>query len=139
MSLSGVAAISTSALGVDFMDEPSSSAAPAALADAAGDDAAADAELIADQLDALGEASRWLSAELEHIATCRALLTQVTVNRLVALGERLRPAAAVRDRLARIEPARLLAGGAVWLARQPAARLEDSASTRAARSWFGAA
>lgn len=121
------------------MDETSSSAAPSALAAAAGDEVAADAELIADQLDALGEASRWLSAELEHILTCRALMTQVTVNRLVALGERLRPAAAVRDHLARIEPARLLAGGAVWLARQPPTPLGESATTRAARSWFGGA
>jgi len=120
---------------VDFMDEPPGlSASPAAAAGVA-----ADAEWIADQLDSLAQASRWLSGELEHIMTCRALLTQVTVNRLVALGERMRPAAAARDRLARIDPARLLAGGAVWLARQPPATFGESAAARAARVWAGGA
>lgn len=100
----------------------------------------ADPEWIADQLELLADASGWLRSELEHLMTCRALLTQVTVNRLVALGDRMRPAAAARDRLARIEPARLLAGGAVWLARQPPATLEkSSAAARAARLWTGGA
>lgn len=119
------------------MDEPPGlTASPSAAVLSVG---GADAELIADQLDSLAAASRWLSAELEHLMTCRALVSQVTVNRLVALGERMRPAAAARDRLARLEPARLLAGGAVWLARQPPATFGESAATRAARRWTGGA
>lgn len=120
------------------MDEPPGPT-PLPTARPVSGEAAADAELIADQLELLVEASGWLSSELKHIMTCRALLTQVTVNRLVALGERMRPAAAARDRLARIEPDRLLAGGVVWLARHPAGRLEESAATRAARVWAGGA
>jgi len=120
------------------MDEPPAPT-PLPTARPVSGEATGDAERIADQLELLVDASGWLSSELTRIMTCRALLTQVTVNRLVALGERMRPAAAARDRLARIEPDRLLAGGAVWLARQHAARIQESAAIRAARVWAGGA
>ena len=102
-------------------------------------DERADSEHIADQFQLLTDASCWLTSELDHIMTCRALLSQVTVNRLVALGEQMRPAAAARDQLARIEPDRLFAGGAVWLARQSPAMVKESAAARAARVWVGGA
>ena len=120
------------------MEEPAGLFTIAGAADAAGDEAA-DSERIADQFEVLAQASCWLRSELEHIMTCRTLLSQVTVNRLVALGERIRPAAAAREQLAGIEPARLYAGGAVWLARQPPPMLQESAAVRAARAWIGGA
>lgn len=83
--------------------------------------AAPTAEQIADVFDLLARASRWLREELDEIAVCRTPLSQTSVDRLVAVGRRMRPAAAARTRLAHLDPALLLAGVAVWVNRQPPA------------------
>ena len=54
------------------------------------------ADQIADQFDVLASANRWFDDELHLIYASRTPLSQSTVNRLVALGERMRPAAEVR-------------------------------------------
>lgn len=98
--------------------------------------AAEGADLIADQFDVLISADHWLEQELRRIKAGCTSANQVTVNRLVALGERMRPAAAVRARLARIEPTLFEAGIRRWAARQ-APEDADSAASRAHRVWTG--
>jgi hypothetical protein len=94
------------------------------------------ADLIADQFDVLVVADRWLEEELRRIKAGCTSANQVTVNRLVALGERMRPAAAVRARLARIEPTLFTAGVRIWAARQ-SPEDPESAAARAHQVWTG--
>lgn len=93
-------------------------------------------EQIADQFDLLAPANRWLDDELHRLYACHPPLSQATVNRLLALGERMRPAAEVRDRLASLDPGRLMAGVRVWVDRQTAGGRE-TAAVRADRAWSG--
>ncbi len=102
------------------------------------DGAAGNAAAVADQFEVLAAANRWFDAELHLIYQSCTPLSQSTVNRLVALGERMRPAAEARDRLARIDPAMLLAGVRIWVSRQ-APGAAESAAGRAQRVWSAGA
>jgi hypothetical protein len=112
--------------------------APVVGAPVVGATAGADADAVADQFEVLASANRWFDDELHLIYRSPTPLSQSTVNRLVVLGERMRPAAEVRDRLARLEPAVLLAGVRVWVGRQ-APVADGSAAGRAERVWSAGA
>lgn len=64
---------------------------------------------IADMLDTLAAADRELAAELDRIASARSPVNSATVTALERLLATLRPAAAVRDRLAGVDSAVLAA------------------------------
>jgi len=84
-------------------------------------------EQIADAFDLLARTYRWFRDELEEISTCQTPLSQACVDRLVALGSRMQPAAAART---------LLAGVAVWVSRQSSGGADYTpAALRARRLW----
>ncbi|MEP6562421.1 MAG: hypothetical protein ABJD68_15250 [Nakamurella sp.] len=75
---------------------------------------------IADLLDILATANHALAAELDAIAGSRRSLSQATVARLEHLVNQMRPAAQIRQVLARLDPGELLAGAREWHSRRPA-------------------
>lgn len=103
--------------------------------------AAPTSEEVADQLETLAAAHAWLLAEQRLIASGGVRLSQVLVDRLVALGNRMRPAAQIRARLRQVDPELLLAGMAVWLRRHPPITAGRDrpvrAADRAERAWSG--
>lgn len=94
------------------------------------------ADQIADAFDLLARTYRWFRGELDEISTCDAPLSQACVDRLVALGGRMQPAAAARTLLAGVAPDQILAGVAVWVSRQTPGGADDKpAALRARRLW----
>jgi hypothetical protein len=94
------------------------------------------ADQIADAFDLLARTYRCFREELTEISTCEAPLSQACVDRLVALGGRMQPAAAARTLLARVAPDRVLAGVAVWASRHtPNGSDYTPAALRARRLW----
>jgi hypothetical protein len=75
------------------------------------------AESVADSFELLAAESRWFAQEMDAIYASRVLLSRSSVERLVALGERMKPAVQARERLATLEPTHLQAGIAVWIGR----------------------
>ncbi len=93
-------------------------------------------EQIADAFDLLARTYRWFRDELEEISTCQTPLSQVCVDRLVALGSRMQPAAAARTLLAGVPRDQILAGVAVWVSRQSSGGADYTpAALRARRLW----
>lgn len=68
------------------------------------------AETIADTFELLARERAWLDRELFEITDSRPTLSRTTIDRIVALGQRLTPAALVHDRLTALDPAALQAG-----------------------------
>ena len=75
---------------------------------------------VADAFEEFDRAYRWFRDELDEINTSQAPLSQTSVDRLVALGGRMQPAAAASSLLAGVEPKLILAGVAVWVGRRTA-------------------
>jgi hypothetical protein len=73
---------------------------------------------VADLLQRLAGANHALAAELDAIAASRRSLSQCTVDRLEQLVAQMRPAAVIRQTLADLEPADLLAGAQEWQRRR---------------------
>lgn len=97
------------------------------------------ADQIADAFDLLARTYQWFRAELDEISTCDAPLSQTSVDRLVALGARMQPAAAARTLLAGVAQDRILAGVAVWVSRHtPNGADYKPAALRARRLWKAA-
>ncbi len=95
---------------------------------------------IAHAFDLLAAANQWLTEELRWLADCENPLSQVSVNRLTALGRRMQPAAQARAALAHADPAVVLAGMAMWVGRQPARSGDrDSCHAQAQRLWAAGA
>lgn len=83
-------------------------------------------ESVAASFEALAAESKWFAQELDKINSSRSIVSIACADRLVALGQRLKPAALERDRLARLDPAELQAGVDLWLLRrQRASSLRD--------------
>ena len=94
------------------------------------------ADQIADAFDLLARTYRWFRDELDEISTCQTPLSQPSVDRLVALGSRMQPAAAARTLLAEVAPEQVLAGVAVWVGRHtPDGSDYQPAALRARRLW----
>ena len=83
-------------------------------------------ERIADCFEVLAAQTSWFASELDEINAARPLISQSMVGRLVALGERMKPVAIVRDHLNNLDPAHLQAGIELWLSRQNAEASPDS-------------
>lgn len=93
-------------------------------------------EQIADAFDLLARTYRWFRDELEEISTCQTPLSQACVDRLVALGSRMQPAAAARTLLAGVPRDQILAGVTGWVSRQSTGGAEYTpAALRARRLW----
>ena len=91
---------------------------------------------IADAFDLLARTYRWFRDELEEISTCQTPLSQASVDRLVALGSRMQPAAAARTLLAGVPRDQILAGVTVWVSQQTLGGADDTpAALRARRLW----
>mgnify|MGYP001078788950 CR=1 FL=1 len=92
---------------------------------------------VADLLEAVMTANGHIAAEAARIAESDLLVSQAMVDRLTSLGQRLRPGAEARTRLAAAGPQLLLAGTAVWLTRRQQGT--GSAAQRAHARWSGPA
>lgn len=93
-------------------------------------------EQIADAFDLLARTYRWFRDELEEISSCQTPLSQACVDRLVALGSRMQPAAAARTLLAGVPRDQILAGVTVWVSRQSTGGADYTpAALRARRLW----
>jgi hypothetical protein len=77
---------------------------------------------VAEQLELLAGANAEMALELDQISRGGRALSQATVERLAALVDRLRPAAAARTSLAGLDQAMLLAGVREWQRRAGARR-----------------
>lgn len=75
-------------------------------------------ESIAASFEALAAESRWFAQEMDEINSSRLTISLACAEKLVALGERLKPAALERKRLAQLDPAQLQAGVDLWLSRR---------------------
>lgn len=82
-------------------------------------------ESIADVFDELAAESNWLAREMNEINASREFLNQANAARLIALGTRMKPAAMIRARLAKLEAADLQAGIDLWLTRRSAPEAES--------------
>ena len=92
---------------------------------------------VADAWDLFDQAYRWFRDELDEINTSQAPLSQTSVDRLVALGSRMQPAAEAATLLAGVEPNLILAGVAVWVGRRTARGADyRPAAMRARRLWL---
>jgi hypothetical protein len=77
---------------------------------------------VAEQLELVAGANAELALELTQISRRARGLSQATVERLAALVNRMRPAAAARTSLAGLDQATLLAGVREWQRRTGALR-----------------
>ena len=95
-------------------------------------------EQVADLLDEVFAANGLLGDEVDRIVGVRSSVSQITIDRFARLADLLRQGAQARAQLSDLDPARVLAGTKVWMARNRD-RAAGSASGPALGRWAGRA